>query len=67
MILSDQKGNVTILDDKKRIVQFMKASYEVKYRSCIPVSEGFLFIPYDKTNRGFLWKEKEKIFFVLIK
>lgn len=67
LILSDQKGNVTILDDKKRIVQFMKASYEVKYRSCIPVSEGFLFIPYDKTNRGFLWKEKEKIFFCIDK
>lgn len=67
LILSDQKGNITIVDDKKKIVQYMELPYKEKYRSCIPLREGFLFIPYDKTNKGFLWQEKEKRIFCIDK
>ncbi len=48
IILSDQRGNIVILNEKKEQVSYISSDDGVYFNGCIPVMDGYLFLPYKK-------------------
>lgn len=56
IILSDQQGNIVVLDENKEQVSCIVSEEDINFNSCIPIMDGYLFIPFGR-NLDYVYLE----------
>ncbi len=63
IILSDQNGNIIILGEKKEQIIYVASEEKNYFSDCIPIMNGYLFIPYEKDGHYMFFDgSKQKTF-----
>ncbi|MCI9008362.1 MAG: hypothetical protein HFI13_09640 [Lachnospiraceae bacterium] len=59
-ILSDHYGNIVILNEKKDIINYVPSDENTCFSDCIPMMEGYLFLPYEREKDCVYWDGKDR-------